>query len=100
MIGQAASLKSDDAHDQQVNIARVSSLPNLPPNYEMVDWRGLALGQQDFFFGKNSAEAAELGVVCEGTSTYPTCPGMTVFAMPGVAGGNRLPCTHSDQLWQ
>ena len=83
---------------EQVVIDRISSLPNLPPNYEMVDWRGLALGQQRFFFGDHSADAAQLGVVCEGLSTYSTCPGQTVFAMPGVAGGNRLPCTQSDQI--
>ena len=64
----------------------------------MVDWRALAIGQQEYFFSKTSSDAARLGVVCEGKSTYPTCPGQTVFAMPGVAGGNRLPCTQSDQL--
>ena len=82
----------------QVAIDRISDLPNLPSNYEMVDWRGLAIGQQRYFFGEDSADAAQLGVVCEGTSAYPTCPGQAVFAMPGVAGGNRMPCTQSDQL--
>ena len=43
---------------------------NIPANFEIVDWRALAEGQQEFFFGENAADAASLGVVCEGRSTY------------------------------
>ena len=78
--------------DEQVEIERVSSLgesqglvpslpdqarlsacwnaDNIPANFEIVDWRALAEGQQEFFFGENAADAASLGVVCEGRSTY------------------------------
>ena len=44
----------------QVQIPRVSLLPNLPSNFKVVDWRGKGLGQQQYFFGRHYTAAEKL----------------------------------------
>jgi len=74
---------------QQVDVARIELMPNMPQPYEMRDWKAVARNYDSLVFDLNATgQYLPLSAIVENTINYPEHPS---FGLQSYVGTNSLP---------